>query len=372
MTEHPASLKEQKKKYIPRLIAWEITRSCHLNCRHCRAAAQFGPYENELTTEEIFKTMDSIACFAKPIIILTGGEPMMRSDLNDIIRYGDQLGLRMVMSPCGKLLSEEKVHQLMDAGIKRISISIDGATPESHDDFRRVPGAFTDAINGIKEAKKAGLEFQINTTITKHNINEIKDILDLAIQMGAVTFSPFLLVPTGRGKDLADMEITPMEYENVLNWIYEKNKQIPIQLRPTCAPHYYRIFREREKKAGRIVTFQTHGLDALSKGCMGGQSFAFISHVGTIQICGFLEIECGDIRKSGYDFRHIWNTSEVFLQMRDIDGYHGRCGYCEYRGVCGGCRARAFAATGNYLDEEPYCVYQPKQKTKSSKEKTNG
>ena len=372
MTEHPDTKKMQKKKYIPRLIAWEITRSCYLNCRHCRAAARFGPYENELTTEEIFKTMDSIACFAKPIIILTGGDPMMRQDLEDIIRYGDQLGLRMVMSPCGKLLSEKKARQLMDAGIKRISISIDGATAESHDDFRRVPGAFADAVKGIEEAKKAGLEFQINTTITKHNIDEIRDILDLAIELGAVAFSPFLLVPTGRGKDLADMEIAPMEYEKVLNWIYEKNQQIPIQLRPTCAPHYYRIFREREKEAGRTVTPRTHGMSAMSKGCMGGQSFAFISHVGMLQICGFLESECGDIRRSGYDFQHIWNTSEVFLQMRDIDKYHGRCGYCEYRKVCGGCRARAFASTGDYLDEEPYCVYQPRKKPKSLEEKVNG
>lgn len=356
------------KEYIPRLIAWEITRSCYLNCRHCRAAARFGPYENELATEEIFKTMDSIASFAKPIIILTGGDPMMRPDLEEIIRYGDKLGLRMVMSPCGKLLSEEKARRLMDAGIKRISISIDGATPESHDDFRRVPGAFADAIKGIEEAKKAGLEFQINTTITKHNINEIKDILELAIQLGAIAFSPFLLVPTGRGKELADMEISPVEYEKVLNWIYDKNEQIPIQLRPTCAPHYYRIYREREKEAGRKVTPQTHGMNAMSKGCMGGQSFAFISHVGTLQICGFLESECGDIRESGYDFKHIWNTSEVFLQMRDISKYKGRCGYCEYRKVCGGCRARAFATTGDYLEEEPYCVYQPKKKPGGFKE----
>ncbi len=369
MDKHPIGIKKQKKKYIPRLIAWEITRSCHLNCRHCRAAARFGPYENELTTEEIFKTMDSIASFVKPIIILTGGEPMMRTDLNDIIRYGDKLGLRMVMSPCGKLLTEERARDLMDAGIKRISISIDGKTPESHDDFRGVKGAFKDAMKGIEAAKKAGLEFQINTTITKYNIHELKDILDLAIQIGAVAFSPFLLVPTGRGKDLIDMEISPIEYEDVLNWIYEKRQQVPIQLRPTCAPHYYRIFREREKKEGRSVNPKTHGLDALSKGCMGGQSFAFISHTGIIQICGFLETECGNIRKSGYDLKHIWNTSEVFLQMRDIDSYHGRCGYCEYRMVCGGCRARAYATTGDYLDEEPYCVYRPRRKPKG---KTNG
>ena len=353
---------DREKKYIPRLIAWEITRSCHLNCRHCRAGAGSGSYENELGLEEIFKTMDSISVFGKPIIILTGGEPMLRSDLNDIISYGDNLGLIMVMSPCGKLLTENKARELKGAGLKRISISIDGASPESHDNFRGVPGAFEDALKGIEAAKRAGLQFQINTTVTKHNIHEIEDILELAIKIGAVAFSPFLLVPAGRGKDLVDMEISPRQYENILNWIYQKKQQVHINLRPTCAPHYFRILREQEKKAGRRVTSENHGLDAFTKGCMGGQSFAFISHVGMVQICGFLEIGCGNIRESGYDFQNIWETSKVLLQLRDADNYHGRCGYCEYRLVCGGCRARAYGTTGNYLDEEPYCVYQPKKK----------
>ena len=353
-----------KKEYLPRLIAWEVTRSCTLNCRHCRAAARYGPYKNELSTEEIFRTLDNIATFAKPIIILTGGDPMMRKDILEIAKYGTDLGLRMVMSPCGKLITEEKAAEMIEAGIKRISISIDGATAESHDDFRRVPGAFADAIRGIEAAKKAGLEFQINTTVTKHNFHELEDILDLSIELGAVAFSPFLLVPTGRGKELAEMEISPQEYENVLNWMYEKRQELPLELRPTCAPHYYRIFRQREKEQGRQVTPQTHGLDAMSKGCMGGQSFAFISHTGRVQICGFLETECGDIRQADYDFGHIWKTSPVFLQMRDLDHYNGRCGYCEYRTVCGGCRARAFATTGDYLDEEPYCIYEPKRQPK--------
>ncbi len=350
-----------KKTFLPRLIAWEITRSCTLNCRHCRAAARFGPYENEFSLDEIKHTMDSIAELAKPIIILTGGDPMMRDDLLDIIRYGDQLGFRMVMSPCGKLLTESKARELLDVGIKRISISLDGATAETHDAFRRVPGAFDDAMNGMAAAQKAGLEFQINTTVTQHNRHELDDILTLAIDKGAVAFSPFLLVPTGRGKELADMEISPQEYEHVLHWIYDTKQKTSIQIRPTCAPHYYRIFRQRENENGRTVTPQTHGLDAMSKGCMGGQSFAFISHQGKVQICGFLDVECGDVRQANYNFKHIWETSPMFLRIRDVNSYHGRCGYCEYRTVCGGCRARAFAATGDVLAEEPYCIYQPKR-----------
>ena len=171
-------------------------------------------------------------------------------------------------------------------------------------------------------------------------------------------------MPTGRGKELADQEISPEEYERVLNWIYDQGEKSKIQFKPTCAPHYYRIFRQREKERGRKVTPETHGLDAMSKGCMGGQSFAFISHTGKVQICGFLETKCGDVRAADYNFKHIWDTSPVFLQMRDLDNYHGRCGYCEYRTVCGGCRARAFATTGDYLDEEPYCIYQTKSKPK--------
>lgn len=361
-------MNHKKSKYTPRLIAWEITRSCEFDCIHCRAAARYGPYRNELTTEEIFRTLENIARFSKPIIIITGGDPLMRDDVFDIAQYGTELGLRMVMAPCGKPLSDETVQNMIDSGIQRISISLDGATAESHDAFRRVPGAFDGAIKAIEAAKRNGLEFQINTTVTRQNVHELEDILNLTIELGAVAFNPFLLVPTGRGKELAEQEISPDEYERVLNWIYEQRENLPIQFKPTCAPHYYRIFRQREREKGIKVTPETHGLDAMSKGCMGGQSFAFISHTGTVQICGFLDIECGDIRKADYNFEHIWNTSPEFLQMRDLDHYHGRCGYCEYRMVCGGCRARAFATTGDYLDEEPYCIYQPKAKPKRSKE----
>ncbi len=355
----------ENKKYIPRLIAWEVTRSCELNCVHCRAAARFGPYSNELSTEEIFKTMENIASFAKPIIIITGGDPMMRADVFDVAKYGTELGLRMVMAPCGRMITDETVEKMIDSGIRRISISIDGATAESHDNFRRVNGAFDDAIKAMDVAKRNGLEFQVNTTVTKQNVHELEQILELAINAGAVAFDTFLLVPTGRGKELADQEISPEKYEEVLNWIYERKQDSPIQFKPTCAPHFYRILRQREKEKGKAVTPQTHGLDAMTKGCMGGQSFAFISHTGKVQICGFMDVECGDIRKENYNFQHIWETSPVFLQMRDLDNYHGRCGYCEYRKVCGGCRARAYATTGDYLAEEPYCIYQPKAKPRN-------
>jgi len=352
-----------ERKYSPRLIAWEVTRSCMLACKHCRAAARQEPYEGELSTDECFSLLDNIASFAKPIIILTGGEPMLRPDIYDIAAHSTALGLRTVMAPCGALIDDESAVKIRESGITHISISIDGATPESHDAFRGVPGAFAGSMKGLEAAKRAGLQFQINTTITQHNLDELPQILDLAVELGAGVFNPFLLVPTGRGKDLADQEISAAEYEKTLRWFATQQDRDDIAIRVTCAPHYQRILRqEGVHKGGPHVV----------KGCMGGQSFAFISHRGIVQICGFLETPCGDVRAEGLDFRKIWDNSEVFARMRDIRGYHGRCGRCEYGKVCGGCRARAFAITGDYLNEEPFCLYEPKLGPKHNAGADNG
>jgi len=353
---HPAGAGGEKK-YLPRLIAWEVTRSCVLNCVHCRAAARYGPYEGELSTEDAFRFLDDVKSFSDPIIILTGGEPMMRADIYDIAKHGTKLGLRMVMAPCGLLVTEELAQKIKDSGIMRVSLSIDGLTAEKHNAFRREKNAFEGVMKAIENFKKVGLEFQVNTTITKHNVADLPALLDMVIKLGAVAYHPFLLVPTGRGKELMDQEIPPEEYEKTLKWFYEMRDKVPIQFKPTCAPHYYRIFRQGEKEKGKTVTPESHGFDAMTKGCMGGQSFAFVSHTGKVQICGFLEEEAGDIKKE--PFSKIWNTSKLFLEMRDLDHYHGKCGICEYRRVCGGCRARSFAVTGDYLGPEPFCTYEP-------------
>ena len=347
------------RKYLPRLIAWEITRSCPLSCRHCRAAARNKPYPGELTTEQCRQLLENIRSLGQPIVILTGGEPMLRDDIYEVARYGDELGLRMVMAPCGAMINEETAQRIKAAGIQRISLSVDGPDAASHDDFRGVAGSFAQVLAAAEAARKVGLEFQVNTTISQLNFKQLGEILDLAMRLGAAAFHPFLLVPTGRGKEMADLELSPEEYENTLHWIYEQRNQTPIVFKPTCAPHYYRIFRQREKEAGRPVRPETHGLDAMSKGCLGGQSFAFISHVGKVQICGFLEEEAGDLMTNDLDFADIWQNSPLFAQMRDRHQYKGRCGICEYHHVCGGCRARAYAMTGDYMAEEPYCIYQP-------------
>lgn len=352
------------RTYLPHLIAWEVTRSCNLNCKHCRAAARFGPYPGELSTEECLRLLDDVASFSSPIMILTGGEPMLRDDIYDIAAYGTSLGLRMVMSPCGLLMTEENTRRMLEVGIKRISLSVDGADAATHDGFRGMPGAFDGVMRAVELARRVGMEFQINTTISRHNLHQLPEILDLSLKLGAVTWYPFLLVPTGRGSALVEWELSPEQYEKTIGWIYEQQERLAIGIKPTCAAHYQRVFRQKAWESGHKATCFTHGsaasggMHAMTKGCMGGSSFAFVSHVGKVQICGFLEVECGDIRKA--PFSRIWETSPVFLEMRNEDGYGGRCGICEFRKVCGGCRARAFAMTGDYLAEEPFCTYEPK------------
>lgn len=338
-----------------RLVAWEITRSCNLACIHCRASAERGPYPNELNTNECNRVLDEIASFSNPIIIFTGGEPLLRPDIFEILSHGKSLNLNMAMAVNGLLLDEKTAQKLLDHGIQRVSISIDGATPETHDAFRNVSGAFEGAMRGIQAANKVELPFQINSTITKLNLAEIPEVLKLAVDLGAVAHHIFLLVPTGRGKELEEQEIPAEEYERTLNWFYEQREKVPIQLKATCAPHYYRILRQRAAEEGKKITVDAYGMDAVTRGCLGGTAFCFISHIGQLSPCGYLELDCGNVRKEG--FRKAWEESQIFKNLRDFSKYEGKCGSCRYLKVCGGCRARAYARTGNYLAEEPYCVY---------------
>jgi AdoMet-dependent heme synthase len=340
-----------------RLVAWEVTRTCNLACIHCRASALDRPYENELTTDESFKLLDEIETFASPIIILTGGEPLLRPDIFEIAAYGNRKGFRMTMAVNGTLLSLETAQKMQEAGIQRISISLDGATAASHDAFRQVPGAFEGALRGVRYARDADLDFQINTTITKQNLHELSAIQELAVSLGAVAHHIFLLVPMGRGKDLTEQGIDAEQYEQTLHWFYEQRDRVPLQLKATCAPHYYRILRQRARADKRDVNFETFGLDAMTRGCLGGVGFAFISHTGQVQPCGYLELNCGNVREK--PFREIWSNSSVFKELRDFGKYGGKCGCCEYAKVCGGCRARAYESTGDYLAEEPLCQYRP-------------
>jgi heme b synthase len=340
-----------------RMVAWELTRSCNLACSHCRASAERGPYPGELSTQEALRVMDEIAAVGKPVIILTGGEPLLRSDIFDVTRYGSGKGFRMVMATNGTLIAEGTVQEMKAAGIQRVSVSLDGPTAESHDAFRKVEGSFLGSLHGIEMLKKGGIEFQINTTITQVNLHLVPGILRLAVDLGAVAHHIFLLVPTGRGKELQDQEISARDYEKTLHWFYEQRDRVPLQLKATCAPHYYRILRQRAKQEGKKITPKEYGLDAMTRGCLGGISFCFISHMGQVQPCGYLELNCGNVREK--PFQEIWMSSEIFQNLRNVNGYQGKCGRCEFRKVCGGCRARAYEISGDYMAEEPYCIYEP-------------
>jgi len=356
----------KNSRFLPdtlRMVAWEVTRSCNLACVHCRASALCGPYPGELGTEKCLRLLDEIAEVAKPVIILTGGEPLLRADIYEIAAYGDSKGLRMVLATNGTFVTDAVAEKLIASGIRRVSVSIDGPDPASHDAFRGVPGAFTEAMAGIEAMKRAGMEFQINTTITQKNLLQIREIHDLAHALGATAHHIFLLVPTGRGKEMAEQAISPLEYEQTLNWFYEESIDCAIQLKATCAPHYYRIFHQRRKeRPGAPAQMPPaggggHPLNAMTRGCLGGSAFCFISHTGQVQPCGYLELDCGQV--SQQSFSEIWSESKIFRDIRDLSLYEGKCGNCEFIRVCGGCRARAYEATGNYMAEEPLCIYQP-------------
>jgi len=269
------------------------------------------------------------------------------------------------------------VEQMHHSGIRRISISIDGQDKENHDAFRGAPGAFDGALRGLDILKKKNMEFQINTTITRQNVAQLESILELSVRLGAAAHHIFLLVPTGRGKELRDQSISPEDYEKTLEWFYQKSLTTPIQLKATCAPHYFRVAHQKEKeKRKETGTPSAHhaqpsqgghhaGLHTATRGCMGGSSFCFISHTGQVQPCGYLEIDCGQIREKS--FAEIWNHSSVFEDLRDLNRYKGKCRHCPYIRSCGGCRARAFELTGDYLTQEPLCSYEP-QKSHSSEE----
>jgi AdoMet-dependent heme synthase len=354
------NFREKREKVLqPRLVAWEVTRSCNLNCVHCRAASERGPYSGELGSSKCLDILGEIRETGVPIVILTGGEPLLRGDIFALARRGTELGLRMVMATNGTLLSPEIVSEMKASGIQRVSISLDAADPETHDSFRKVPGAFSSAVEGIGFLRSGGLDFQINTTVTRHNKDELPKIMQMVVDLGAVAHHLFLLVPTGRAREMANQEIEAEEYENVLKWLCRMRDETPLHLKATCAPHYYRILRQEAKAQGLDVTFETHGLDAVTRGCLGGTSFCFISYDGIVQPCGYLDVPCGDLKNG--NFGDIWRNSEVFGMLRDFKSYKGKCGRCEYVKVCGGCRARAYESTGDFLGEEPLCSYQPKR-----------
>lgn len=343
---------------VPRLVAWELTRSCNLFCAHCRASAGNISYPDELTTTECFSLIDQIAEISSPILILTGGEPLLRSDLYDIGSYAVRKGLRVVVGTNGTLVTPDVAKRLAAVPVSRISVSLDFPLPAAQDAFRGTPNAFRDAVAGVKNARAAGLEVQINSTVTRQNVEYLPALVELALELGAVAFHPFMLVPTGRGKRLAADELSPDDYEATLRWICQEQERLEgrLVLKPTDAPHYHRIARQ----CGMVLSpgHGTHDMNAATRGCLAGTGFCFISHTGRVQGCGYLDLEAGYVRRES--FASIWHNSTLFNELRDLSQLKGKCGICEYKRLCGGCRARAYESTGDHLAAEPYCTHEPK------------
>ncbi|MBI4400499.1 MAG: radical SAM protein [Nitrospirae bacterium] len=362
----------------PRLVYWEITKRCNLRCSHCRAVPQSCQSSDELSLAEGFRLIDAIAEVGQPILVLTGGEPLLRSDLFDLATYGVWRGLPMALATNGTLVTREVAKRVVNAGFKRVSISLDGPDAETHDNFRRVPGAFDDAVDGFIHLKELGMSMQVNTTVTVHNRERLEETYELVRKLGADAWHLFLLVPVGCGLEIArSAQLTPRDYEEVLFWIDDlaqsEAQSGGMEIRATCAPHAQRIRLQREALAereassvmreasesggrgtlheGRSVKPQTR------RGCLAGTGICFISHRGKVFPCGYLPIQAGDTRQQ--PFARIWETAPLFADLRDPGRLMGKCGVCEYRVVCGGCRARAFGQTGHYLNEEPFCNYLP-------------
>jgi radical SAM protein with 4Fe4S-binding SPASM domain len=303
--------------------------------------------------------LDDIASYAKPVVVLSGGEPLVRKDVFDIARYGTEKGLRMCLATNGVLVTDETCEHIKASGIKIVSLSLDGSTREVHDDFRCQEGAFDGTLRAARLFKEHGIEFIINSSFTKRNQEEIPRVYRLAKELGATAWYMFMIVPTGRGEDIMSELISKEEYEEILDWHYDMEKEEEdILVRPTCAPHYYRVRlqkakEEKEKVKHRTLKFSTGG----SKGCLAGQLICLIDVDGNVLPCSYFPKAAGNVRKQS--FKDVWENSELFRDMRDFKSYTGRCGSCEYVNVCGGCRARAYAMHGDYMAEEPFCTYVP-------------
>ncbi len=399
----------------PRLIFWEVTKGCNLRCIHCRATATELSSPLDLPTAKAREIIEQISAYANPILVLSGGEPLYRRDIFELASYATERGLRVALATNGTLVTKAVARKVVDAGVKRVSISLDGADAETHDTFRGIPYAFENAINGLRNLKELGMSVQINMTIARHNAHQLPQGLELAKNLGADALHTFLLVPVGCGVEIADRQmVPPEEYEKMLNWFYDRSLEGGIELKATCAPHYFRVVRQRraaERRESAHVGAEQHGaghpgnggrpgaigpfealmpsgtgivikknaelagvpqrgghpgghtgghpdgMNAMTKGCLAGTGVCFISFEGGVYPCGYLPVEAGNLQKQA--FKDVWEHSEVFASLRDTGNLKGKCGCCEFRNVCMGCRARAFAATGDMLDEEPFCVYQP-------------
>jgi radical SAM protein with 4Fe4S-binding SPASM domain len=358
----PASVAQTTEKYVPLVISWNVTLRCNLKCSHCYINATDTQLPDELSTDAAKMLIHQITEVSRPLLILSGGEPLLRDDIYEIIRYGADRGLRMGMGSNGMLIDNEVTKKLETAGMGTVAVSLDSSTPGRHDEFRGVKGCWQHAVDAIKCLKKSKIQVQVNSTVTQQNYDEVDDIMALAESLGVENFHLFFLVPTGRGTDIED--ITPRMYEDMITSTLAKTTKYKLNVKPSCAPQFMRVSQEQGVDMSRWV-----------RGCMAGLYYCRIYPSGEVTPCPYMPLKLGNIREKS--FKDIWFNSEVFKALRDFDRLKGKCGACEYHDVCGGCRARAYGVTtelmdfcgalheptesrGDYLAEDPWCIYTPK------------
>ncbi|MBN1637260.1 MAG: radical SAM protein [Deltaproteobacteria bacterium] len=324
----------------PYILAWEVTKACNLNCVHCRASATNKTDPQELSTREGFALLDDLVNFGTKMVILSGGEPLLRKDIFEFAHHGTSLGLRMTLATNGSLITPAVVRQIKDSGIVRVSISLDGVSSDTHDKFRGVQGAFDQALRGVRILKQHDIAFQINTTVAAVNMAQMDKFPEFVKDLGAHAWHVFFLVPTGRGQKVEPAKI--QDYQSMLENFYKVYSSAQIECKATCAPQFYRLIKE-------------YGGDVKTKGCLAGTDFGFVSSRGSVQPCGFLDVQCGNIRN--VSFQRIWTESPQLNLIRNPEKLKGKCGSCIEKTVCGGCRARAFEVLGDMMDVDPICWY---------------
>ncbi|MDD7793419.1 putative heme d1 biosynthesis radical SAM protein NirJ2 [Clostridium sp. 'White wine YQ'] len=324
------------------IVSWNTTNKCNMYCKHCYRDAGIQA-EQELSTLEAKELINEIAKACFKIMIFSGGEPLMRPDIYELVNYASKLGLRSVLGSNGVMITREVAKKLKASGVMGVGISLDSLNAKKHDEFRNYNGAWRETVLGMKNCRDEGLPFQVHTTVMLWNKDEILDLTDFAVGMGAVAHHTFFLVPTGRGGNIENESLTPEMYEELLRNIMMKQKYVDIELKPTCAPQFMRIAREMEMNP------------RFGRGCLAGTSYCIISPVGDVQPCAYLNMPIGNVRKN--KFSEIWRDNEVFKKLRTLE-YKGKCGVCRHKKACGGCRARAaFYNNGDYMAEEEWCQY---------------
>lgn len=350
----------------PFTVVWEVTQACDLRCVHCRADAQQWRDPRELGTAEGMDVLEQVRALGSPVFVITGGDPLKRPDLFDLIAHGVQLGLAVAVTPSGTpLLDGGAVKRLAEAGVARLALSLDGATAPAHDGFRGQPGSFDHTVMGLRQARACGIPIQINTTVTRRNVATLADIAARVAELDAAVWSAFFLVTVGRAS--AADQLSAEECEEVFAELYAIGERAPFVVRTTAAPHYRRFVLQRQAQARRAGNFAARptllgvaagGGTRAPRGVTDGNGFIFISHTGEVFPSGFLPLAVGNVRDN--QLATIYREATLLGRLRDPDALGGKCGVCEFRRVCAGSRARAFAITGDPLGEDPLCAYVPR------------